>query len=110
MIGGIVTIIIGLVCIGIGILNTKGNVSMLHSYHTNNIKEEDKKTFGKLVGTGMIIVGATLMVYGALMISAEISEDKVYGDIANIVVGVGLLVGLVITLYAIKKYNKKIFG
>ena len=110
MIGGIVSIIIGVACVVIGILNTNGNVSMLHSYHINNIKEEDKKPFGKLVGTGMIIVGVTIMIYGALMIPAEIAEDKTYGDIANIVVIVGLMVGLVITLYAIKKYNKKIFG
>ena len=44
MIGGIVTIIVGIACIIIGILNMKGNISMMHSYHIDNIKEEDKRS------------------------------------------------------------------
>ena len=108
MFGGILTIIIGIVCIIIGIINKKGNISMLHSYHINNIKEEDKKPFSKLIGTGMIIVGITLVIYGALMIPSIVLENDMYNNIGNIVAIIGLLVGLVITLYAIKKYNKKI--
>ena len=110
MFGGILTIIIGIVCIIIGIINKKGNISMLHSYHINNIKEEDKKPFSKLIGTGMIIVGITLVIYGALMIPSIVLENDMYNNIGNIVAIIGMLIGLVICLYAIKKYNKKIIG
>ena len=48
----IVTIIVGIALIIIGVLNTKGNVSMLHSYHTKIVKEEDKIPFGRRVGCG----------------------------------------------------------
>ena len=33
----LVTAIIGIICIVIGIMNRKGNVSMLHSYHRNRV-------------------------------------------------------------------------
>ena len=110
MFGGIISIIVGVVCIGIGLLNMRGNISMLHSYHINNIKEEDKKPFGKLVGIGMIIVGLSLIGYGALFIVYESNPEKLYMDLANIVLIVGLVIGLVISLFAIKKYNKEIIG
>lgn len=110
MFGGILTIIIGIVCIIIGIINKKGNISMLHSYHINNIKEENKKPFSKLIGTGMIIVGITLVIFGALMIASIVLENDMYNNIGNIVAIIGMLIGLVICLYAIKKYNKKIIG
>ena len=57
----IIQIIIGLVLIVIGIFNTKGNISLLHSYHRKRIKEEDIKPFGKKVGIGTIIIGITII-------------------------------------------------
>ena len=60
MIGGIVEILVGIVFTVIAILNFKGNISMLHSYHMNNIKEEDKPIFAKRMGIGMLIVGIYL--------------------------------------------------
>ena len=37
IIGTIIDVSIGIAFLVIGILNIKGNVSMLHSYHINNI-------------------------------------------------------------------------
>ena len=108
--GASISIIVGIVCIIIGVLNKKGNISMLHSYHTNNISEEDRIPFGKMVGTAMIIIGITLIIYGALFIPAELTKDDIYITISNIVIIVGMVIGLGISLFAIKKYNKKIFG
>ena len=39
--GFIVTLLIGIACIVIGIMNSMGNVSMLHSYHRSRVSEED---------------------------------------------------------------------
>ena len=50
-----VTIPVGIILCVIGILNMKGNISSLHSYHRNNIKEEDIKPFGKLVCLGTVL-------------------------------------------------------
>ena len=110
MFGGIVVIIVGILCIGIGISNYRGNIKSLHSYHTNNIKPEDVKPFGKLVGTGMIIIGVFLTVSGIFMAIGENTGDNSYITISTIIMTIGFVVGLPITLYAIKKYNKRIFG
>ena len=110
MFGGIVVIIVGILCVGIGINNYRGNIKSLHSYHTNNIKPEDVKPFGKLVGTGMIIVGAFLAISGIFMSIGENTGDNLYITISTIVMTVGFVIGLPITLFAIKKYNKRIFG
>ena len=37
----IAAIIIGVICIVIGILNMHGNISMIHSYHRKRISEAD---------------------------------------------------------------------
>ena len=108
--GAAISIICAIVCLVIGILNMKGNVSMMHSYHVNNISPENIRPFGKLVGIGMIVVAVTLAIYGALFIPAEITKDSIYTIIANVILVVGLVIGLGISLYAIKKYNKKIIG
>ena len=108
MVEAILCVVIGVVCLVIGILNMRGKISMLHSYHINNIKEEDKAQFGRLVGIGMIVISLSLMVYGVLLYIAL--NDASYATIANIIFVLGLVIGIGICLFAIKKYNKKIFG
>ena len=109
MVSFIVSLLVGIVCIVLGILNTKGNISSLHSYHRNNVREEDKLPFGRLVGTGTIIIGSTLIAFGALSLITELTSKLLYILIGTVLLVVGLFVGLGISLYAIKKYNKSIF-
>ena len=101
--------IVGLVIIVIGVLNTRGNLSMLHKYHIKRVKEEDYLPFGKLIGTGMIIIGATLSIFGILTLISSITLNAIFETIGLIVFGVGLVVGLGFILYALFKYNKGIF-
>ncbi len=108
IIGAAISIFVGLACFVISLLNMKGNISMLHSYHTNNISEEDKIPFGRRVGVGMLFVANSLIIYGGLFIPAELTKNNIYMIVANIVLAVGLTVGLAICLLAIKKYNKTI--
>ena len=106
----IISIVVGIACFIIGILNRKGNISMLHSYHINNVSEENKVPFGKIVGIGMIINAFSLIIYGALLIVSDLKKEDLYFIIANTFIIIGLVIGLAIILFAIKKYNKKIFG
>ena len=110
MIGGIVEILVGIACIVIAILNFKGNVSMLHSYHMNNIKEEDKPIFAKQIGIGMLFIGITIFLSGILFILGDILQNDTYLIIGNIIITIGLGIGLIICLLTIKKFNKNIFG
>lgn len=105
----IFTVILGVVCIIIGILNTKGNISMLHSYHRKRVTEENRLPFGKAVGLGMIIIGVSFILFGTLMFTASCLEKSFLSVIASIALIVGLVLGLGINFYAMFKYNKGIF-
>ena len=106
---GIISAIIGVICIVIGISNRKGNLSALHSYHIKRVSEQDKLPLGKKVGLGMIIVGVSLIAMGSLMVLAKILSQEILVHIGMAVLGVGLFVGLGIALLAIIKYNKGLF-
>lgn len=106
---GIFAIVIGLVFVVISILNFNGNVKMLHSYHTKNIKEEDVRAFGRLVGIGVFIVSMAIITLGALMIPSALLENEMYITISYFVSIPLFVIGIGIALFAIKKYNKTIF-
>ena len=105
----IVTFIIGIVCIVIGISNTKGNISTLHSYHRKRVSEEDRIPFGKEVGRGMIIVGIAIMVYSAFSIAAIHFDARLYSVIGTVLLVIGLIVGLGFAFHAMFKYNQGLF-
>ena len=105
----IVTAVVGVVLIIIGILNRKGNVSMLHSYHRKRVSAEDMLPFGKMVGLGMIIIGTSLIIMGGLLFVATILKEDIYNILGTAVSIVGLVVGSIIAFYAMIKYNKGIF-
>ena len=105
----IVTAIIGVVCIVLGIINRNGNISTLHSYHRNRVSEKDRIPFGKTVGLGMIIIGISMIIMGALSFMATILQNNVYLNLGTAALIVGLVIGLGISFYAMMKYNKGIF-
>ena len=78
-------ICIGIAFVVIGILNRKGNISMMHSYHRKRVSEEDKIPFGKLVGNGTITIGLTLVVYGAILIVHDLTKIEILKTIDLIV-------------------------
>ena len=105
----IFSIIIGIVFLVIGILNLLGNVNLLHSYHRDNVKEEDKKPLGKKVGIAMLIIAVAIIANGVLTYLSIVYTNTILEYVGMGVLGVGLAVGLAINFYAIKKYNGKIF-
>lgn len=110
MIGGfIVTTVVGVICIILGTLNTKGNISSLHSYHRHRVSEEDALPFGKHVGAGTIIVGAGVILMGISMLLVEVTGISVFVTIGTALMFIGLISGLIIAFRAMKKYNKEIF-
>ena len=105
----IVVGVIGSLLILIGIANTKGNISLLHSYHRKRVSEENRLPFGKLVGIGNIIIGAGLIVSGVLYAVELYAKIKGFQLASFIVLIAGLVLGLGISFYAMIKYNKGIF-
>ena len=98
----ILQIIIGLSLIILGIINMRGNISMLHSYHRKRVKKEDIIAYGKKVGTGIIIIGISIIIAGLFTVFN-------YTNISNVILIIGLVVGIIIIFCAMFKYNKGIF-
>ena len=102
-------VILGIVCIVIGIFNRKGNVSMLHSYHRKNVTEENRIPFGKMVGLGTIIVGSGIVLFGGFSALGIYTGKEIFTIVGTAIAIAGVVVGTAISLWAMIKYNKGIF-
>ena len=109
MVGNIVTLFVGIVCIVLGISNMRGNISSLHSYHRHRVSEEDRIPFGKQVGLGTIIVGIGIIVFSILSSITLYTENNIFILVGTAFLIVGIILGLVISFRAMIKYNKGIF-
>ena len=94
-------LILGLFISVLGIVNISGNISTIHSYNRRKVKEEDVPRYGKVVGTGTLIMGVSFV---AGYIASFWSEAVVaFIILPAVAVGLGFL------LYGQFKYNKGIF-
>ena len=100
---------LGLLISILGMINMTGNISSLHWYHRKRVTEEDRKPFGKLVGLGNIIIGISMIVFGILFLIFEQTQLTALVIIGVIELIVSIIVGMIISFYAMKKYNGGIF-
>ena len=103
------TLIVGIVCIAIGISNMRGNISSIHSYHRNRVSEENRLPFGKRVGLGTVIVGASVCLFSVLSAITLKTSNQVFLTVGGVILGAGLVIGLLISFLAMIKYNGGIF-
>lgn len=109
MLGIIVTLIVGVICIVLGVSNMKGDISSIHSYHRQRVSEEDRLAYGKGVGLGTIICGIGIILFSvcfAIEVYTEAKGALVYGCFA---LTAGLFAGAYIVMRTMKKYNNGIF-
>lgn len=85
----------------LGIMNIKGNISTIHSYNRRKVKEEDVLKYGKAIGTGTLIMGASFVLSFIISFWNE--------SIVEFILLPALAVGLGFMLYGQFKYNKGIF-
>ena len=109
MIAYIVPVIVGIVCIVLGLQNRKGNIESLHSYHRSRVTEADRLPFGKAVGTGNIIIGISVILMGVFLFITELTNAELYALIGTVLMIIGMVIGTVISFRAMIKYNKGIF-
>ena len=100
---------LGILISVLGIINMTGNISSLHWYHRQRVTEENRKPFGKLVGLGTLIIGLSMIVFGILFLISEQTELEVYAIIGTVELIAGIIVGMIVSFYAMKKYNGGIF-
>ena len=101
--------VIGAVVIIIGALNMKGNISTLHRYHRDNIQEENRIPYGKKVGLGTIIIGGAVILSACLEFASVKMNTQALKTLSTAILIIGLVVGFVLIIRAMLKYNKGIF-
>ena len=109
VIGLITTSLVGLVAVVLGIINMTGNISSVHEYHRKRVSEENRKPFGRLVGIGTVLIGASVMMFGAFLFAFERTGLNSLMIIGSVTLFCGIVIGLIISFYAMKKYNGGIF-
>ena len=109
MVAVFTTLSIGILISILGIINITGNISSLHWYHRQRVTEADRKPFGRLVGTGTLLCGLSCIWFSGWLLPTLATDRSVFAVIGSIGLCIGLGAGLVISLYAIQKYNKGIF-
>ena len=97
----IMLLILGVFISVMGIVNLKGNISIIHYYKWREVKEEDVPKYGKAVGTGTLIIGISLVLRFIVSFWSE--------EIMGFIILPAVIVGLGFILYGQIKNNKGIF-
>lgn len=109
MIVYLLLIVIGIILIITGISNIKGNIDSIHSYHRNRVTEDDKKVFGKLMGTGTIVCGTGIIISGVLFFLSTVLNRPELVSIGSYITIISLIASIAFMIYATAKYNKGVF-
>ena len=103
IVGVSIELSVGLLCIVLGIvLWKKQKVSLVHEYHWKNVKKEDIPAYTRLLGTGLIVIGAGICVTGLL----NLFESACWW----IPMLAGFAAGLLVMNRAQKRYNGSWFS
>ena len=96
--GFLIELAVGLLCAVMGLLIwKKQKVSLIHDYHYKNVKKEDIPCYSRLIGIGIIIIGAGIGAAGIM----NLFELSLWW----IPLLAGFIAGLAVMNRAQKKYN-----
>ena len=103
IVGVIVEAAVGAVIITLGVLIwAKQKISLIHEYHYKNVKAEDVPAYTRLIGVGMIIIGAGICLTGVLNLFCS--------TLWWVPLAVGCVAGLIVMNAAQQKYNGSWFS
>lgn len=93
---------IGTLLTVLGIFNMKGNIASIHWYNRRKVTKENQKPYCMCMGLGTLIIGVSLIAAGIIQVFAGV-------EVGSIFIAVGVVIGLVLMLYAQFKYNRGLF-
>lgn len=93
---------IGTIISVLGVFNLRGNIGSIHWYNRRKVSKEDQLPYCRCVGLGTLLIGAAMIISGFLQALVSVEAGAV-------VILVGIIIGLVLILYAQFKYNRGIF-
>lgn len=103
IVGMIIEFVVGIGCIILGLLLWKKQmVKLLHDYYYKNVKKVDIPAYTRLMGIGLILLGAFLCITGLL--------NLIYSDYWWVSMAAGFVIGFTIMHKAQKKYNGSWFS
>lgn len=100
----IILFAVAVVFLVLGIAVYRGNTKLIHDYHQTNVKEDERRDYGRAFSKAMFAVFATLLVSGIIAFFG-----KEVMAVSFIVLGAGLIVSGVIFGTVQKKYNGGLF-
>ena len=101
--GVIVELAVGLLCVVLGlVIWIKRKVSLVHTYHYKNVKQEDLPAYARLLGIGQILMGIGICVTGLL--------NLLKSALWWIPMTAGFVAGFIVMNKAQKKYNGSWFS
>lgn len=100
----ILMFIFGFIFLMLGMLIYQGNTYLIHDYHQNNVKEEEKVAYGKAFSKGTFGIGISFILSGIISLF-HVSESIITGVL---IFGIFFSVGMIVTVQ--KKYNGGIFS
>lgn len=95
-------IVLGVVISLLGCLNIMGNISSIHWYNRRKVREEDIPKYGRLMGSGTLVIGISLIVTGILQMI--FNNEFIY-----YITVTGIVIGIVLIFWGQFKYNRGIF-
>lgn len=100
MIGSMITGLTGIVFCAVGYLIwKKEKISLLHDYHRDKVRPEDRKAFCTLSGWGVLAIGIGLLITAVLL--------RMTGSAWSFMAfAAGFAAGLALLIDAGKKYNR----
>ena len=103
IIGLFIELSVGILLTGLGLsIWKKQNASLLHDYHFKNVREEDIPGYSRLMGQGLIVMGAGVCVCGLL--------DMMSLSFWWVPLVAGFVIGFLMMNRAQKKYNGSWFS
>ena len=105
IIEAIIYSLVGVILIILGLITwKKQKLSIIHSYHHQNVKTEDIPAYARLMGIGQIVIGAGLCVTAILGLMTQNIMLSLSGFT------VSLIIGVIIFHKAHMKYNGSWFS
>ena len=95
----IILSLVGLLCVFLGyLIAVKKKITLLHSYHYDRVKDEDKAIFCLLSGLGVIFIGIGILASAVILLFTDT-------PVSIIAIGVGFLIGISFLIYS-SRYNR----
>ena len=97
----IIMFLVAMILMGLGLAIYRGKTDLIHDYHQTKVA--DKAAYGKAFGKAMFVIAT------ALLLSGIIGLFDTLIILADAVLIIGLIIGIVCIVAVQRKYNKGVF-